>query len=274
MKIFNVLHERKALNSKIAIGIALAITTAISGFHANAGIPEKYGEKYTSSNGKECLRVKCYVKCDYVKSEGFTFPALTYLEYFSDNSVRWILNSWGDWIAEGVRTDDAGSFKIDAGSVIGENFLHGNSTNEFANICIYPMMQIEGRNILLTDKREMIFKVAHDNTFRMEYDGFPANATGGFGYCYRNYYYHYHDDNVYNIIGRYRETKYPFGPNWQMFLNFILAPEGVTPNSVNEIFSDDSGTDSPIFDILGNRVEKNSLAPGIYIYKGKKILVK
>lgn len=274
MKKFNDRRLRKALSNRIATMIALAITFAISGFHANAGIPEKYGEKCTSSNGKECLRVKCYVKCDYVKSEGFTFPALTYLEYFSDNSVRWILNSWGDWIAEGVRTDDAGSFKVDAGSIIGQTFLHGNSTNESASICIYPMTQIEGRNILLPDKREMVFKVAHDNTFRMEYDGFPSKAIGGFGYCYRNYYYHYHDDNLHNIIGRYKKTTYPFGPNWQMFLNFILAPEGVTPGSVNEIFSDESETDSPIFDILGKRVERNSLSPGIYIYKGKKFLVK
>lgn len=59
-----------------------------------------------------------------------------------------------------------------------------------------------------------------------------------------------------------------------MFLNFILAPEGVTPDSVDEIITDDSDADLPIFDLLGNRVERNSLTPGIYIYKGKKILIK
>lgn len=274
MKIFKALHIKEALRYRMTVMIALTIVSVSMGFYADAGIPEKYGEKYTSSDGRECLRVKCYVQCDYVVSNGFKFRPNTYLEYFPDNTVRWVWNVYDYKEVEGVRIDDAGSFKIEAGGQVGRVIGVGNTIHEAAYICIYPMMQIENRNILLKEKKEIVFKVAHDNTFRVEISGIPSNASGAFGPIYTGYYFMKNDDGDYGTVGHYEKTTYLFGPYWQMFLNFILAPEGVTPDSVDEIFTDESDADSPIVDLLGNRVERNSLTLGIYIYKGKKILVK
>lgn len=254
--------------------IALTIVYVSMGFYADAGIPEKYGEKYTSSDGRECLRVKCYVQCDYVISNGFKFRPNTYLEYFPNNTVRWVWNGYDYKEVEGVRIDDAGSFKIETGAQVGREAWNSNTFHGGAFIGIYPMMQIENRNILLEEKKDIVFKVVHDNTFRVEISGIPGNASGAFGPIYAGYYLVKDDDGDSGTVGHYEKTTYLFGPNWQMFLNFILAPEGVTPDSVDEILTDEPDSDSPIFNLLGNRVERNSLTPGIYIYKGKKILVK
>lgn len=245
-------------------------------FLVTAGIPEKYGEECTTSDSKRYYKVKFSVKNNPVLEKHQVLPEseYTYVQYYLDGTVEWI---WKSRLAEGyinevkgTRIDDAGSFRIKAGDIIGAaSFSTTRYLREDADISIYPMMQYEGMNILLTHLDDIIFRVDQDELIRMEHDhkNLPSNAKIGFGPIYSGYYYIFKDDPM---------TRYDYGPEWQMLLDFSMKPLYPKQDAVDEVIDDAAETDTPFYDILGQRVgtDKNNLTPGIYIYKGKKILVK
>lgn len=156
---------QKIVSVKILTMIALSI---IAMFHSNssfAGMPEKYGIAYTS-DGKEYLKVQLYTKSCPVWSTGPDFPPIIDLIYCSYGTVTWY---WGDIIDGGTkligtRIEETGSFAVKAGSYIGLDSWHGTGANGSSNmISIYPMMQYDGMNVLLTDISSPINRLGDRN---------------------------------------------------------------------------------------------------------------
>lgn len=273
-----MMHKlQKIVSVKILTMIALSI---IAMFHSNssfAGMPEKYGIAYTS-DGKEYLKVQLYTKSCPVWSTGPDFPPIIDLIYCSDGTVTWY---WGDIIDGGTkligtRIEETGSFAVKAGSYIGLDSWHGTGANGSSNmISIYPMMQYDGMNVLLTDCENIIFRVSSDNTILMECDkaNIPSQAKVGFGPVDTEY-SEWEETDPDILYSYYYIKKYKYGPGWQMFLEFSLTPIYPYQDSVDDIIKDSSEHEVPIYDIVGKRVDRQNLTPGIYICNGRKILVK
>lgn len=191
-------------------------------FDPDTGFLQKYGEKTTSDNGQECLRVKFYMNGKTVGDGGYCVSDPSYVDYFPDGSVEW---TWGrNTVAKGTKIDDAGSFKIEAGNQIYEDSYSGSNSHLNAKICVYPMMQYNGEDILLTGIEEMVFRVSEDDVIRFECDStnLPSDAKIGFGSIYKDYYTW--DYSGFEGGGRTSES-YKYGPYWQMYLNFAMLPD-------------------------------------------------
>lgn len=278
MKARHLKSCRQAMRVLAAILLVCAFFPSL----VKAGIPEKYGEKCTTSDRKRYYLVKFSVKNNPVKKNNQILPEseYTYIKYYLDGTVEW------DWFGEfaegwisgvkGTRIDDNGSFKLKRSDVIGhiEPYSPLGSLWRNANINLFPMIQFDGMNILITDWNDIIFRVGEDEQIRMECnkENIPSEAKIGFGPIYTNYVLSDHSE--YN--NNYKVTKYDYGPEWQMLLDFSMKPLYPNQNAIHEIIDDAAEADTPIYDIFGKRMEadKNSLTPGIYIYKGQKILVK
>lgn len=269
----DMLHKLVSTN-KITLGV-LALF-ALFTFSVKAGIPEKYGEKF-SSGGKVWYEVQFEGNWTSLPS-GVQVRNISTITYNSDGSVQWDWETIYDYCirVKGIRIDEAGSFKVKAGDEIGYDYWHGTGSNGYSyQINIYPMMQYDGLDILLTDCENIIFRVSPDNTIRMECDNanIPAQAEIGFGPIYTNY-SEYDSTDYEDYYSNYYSKKYKYGPGWKMFLNFSMKPVNMGMDSIDGIIDDSMKIDAPVYDILGNMVDRNNLSPGIYIYRGKKILVK
>ena len=211
---------------RIIIGMLL-LTPILGGcskdsFDPDTGFLQKYGEKTTSDNGQECLRVKFYMNGETVGDGGYGVSDPSYVDYFPDGSVEW---TWGrNTVAKGTKIDDAGSFKIEAGNQIYEDSYSGSNSHLNAKICVYPMMQYNGEDILLTGIEEMVFRVSEDDVIRFECDStnLPSDAKIGFGSIYKDYYTW--DYSGFEGGGRTSES-YKYGPYWLMYLNFAMSPD-------------------------------------------------
>ena len=177
----------KYYNFNVTNLIGMLLLTPILGgcskdsFDPDTGFLQKYGEKTTSDNGQECLRVKFYMNGKTVGDGGYGVSDPSYVDYFPDGSVEWM---WGrNTVAKGTKIDDAGSFKVEAGNQISEDSYSGSNAHLNAKICIYPMMQYNGEDILLTGIEEMVFRVSEDDVIRFECDSknLPSDAKIGFG---------------------------------------------------------------------------------------------
>lgn len=215
------------------ITIALLFMTPILGscskdsFDPDAGFLQKYGEKTTSGNGQECLRVKLYMNGETVGDGGYGVSDPSYVDYFPNDSVEWV---WGgsNTVAKGTKIDDAGSFKIEAGNQIDEEYYSGTTSHLNSKICVYPMMQYKGEDILLTDIEEMVFRVSKDDVIRFECDrtGLPDDAEVGFGSIDKDYRTWEYSEIV---EGNGTSESYKYGPYWLMYLNFTMSPDAKKP---------------------------------------------
>lgn len=214
------------------------------------------------------------VYCTYVRDLGYQLPISTTIEYNSDGTILW---SWDNGIGDvpifihGTQLDDVGSFKVKAGRYIGgyAHLSQGGDWYESYEYRLYPMMQYNGMDILLTDWTDIIFKVGPDNIIRMENSNpnLPAEAKIGFGPIEAN---SYCSSSAY---GFYESTWSEFS-YWQMFLDFKLVPVFMNTNAMDSIGEDLGEKDIPVFDLYGNRVDRNNMSSGVYICNGKKLLVK
>ena len=101
---------------RIIIGMLL-LTPILGGcskdsFDPDTGFLQKYGEKTTSDNGQECLRVKFYMNGKTVGDGGYGVSDPSYVDYFPDGSVEWVWREedYRDNIgAKGTRIDDVGT---------------------------------------------------------------------------------------------------------------------------------------------------------------------
>lgn len=260
--------QKSISSKKFALGVLAFF--ALFNLSAKAGLPEKYGERF-SSDGKVWYKVQLAVDYTPAMLRGYKLPNLTSITYNSDGSIFW---DWGNIFdgggaVKGTRIDEAGSFTVKAGDYIGSEWIHTNSGTYgmTAEINIFPMMQYDGLDILIPGRGNIIFRVFDDNRIRMECDikDIPSEAKIGFGPVETNY-------NEWG--GSSGNSTYEYGPGWQMFLDFCMTPVYMGLDSVDGIIDDSMKTDAPVYDILGHMVDRNNLTPGIYIYKGKKILVK
>lgn len=263
---------------KYALRIVCALVTVLFSISAHAGIPEKYGTKTVTKDGRECLRVKFYIYSKSVKDMSYIIPNPTYVDYFPDGSVEWVWveEKYRDNIgAKGTRIDDAGSFSIKAGTVVDRDYYSGTAEHLSSKTSLYPMMQYDGEDILLTDWDELIFKASSDEIIRFENSktDLPSEAKVGFGPIDTDY-STWRNNGEGEIIGIDTSESYKYGPNWQMFLDFSMSPDSKYLDSIDEIINDSKATDTPIFDIYGRPVDRTNVNPGIYIYKGRKVLVK
>lgn len=276
--------EQKFLSAKRLVSISLAIFSLGITFQSCADakdIIEMEEEKEEDSrNGYLSGRIEYYVRCSYVRNERYKFQNTTEIQYDSNGNVKW---EWEDGIngnpifVHGIQIDFAGSFKVKAGDDIGGYNHIANTWSSFYNYSLYPMMQYEGMDILLTDWDDIIFRVGPDKRIRMEChkDNIPSQANIGFGPIETDDYYSEDDNNFGDdtYCSNSETTYYPYG-TWQMFLDFRLIPLSQDPDSVDEIIDDSSEMDMSVYDIMGNKVDRNHLNSGIYFCNGKKILVK
>lgn len=279
------MHKQKQIVSPVILAFfLLTFFVFCVPFNSIADTKDRNGmEAPDSRSGYLDARIKYYVRSSYVNQDTpLPFENTTTVIYNSDGTVNW---EWENGfnaehiVVHGIQIDNAGSFKVKAGDRIGGYYHNASTWSTGYNYNLYPMMQYDGMNILLTDWDDIIFRVGPDKIIRMECnkDNIPSDAKVGFGPIktdyYDTYYYYYGGyENPYYVNYKSSEGKYGY---WMMFLDFRLIPISMDPDSsVDGIIVDNTETESPVYDIMGNRVDRNNLSPGIYICRGKKILVK
>ena len=251
-------------------------------FNSIADTNDRNGMKAPDSRGGYLdAGIEYYVRCSYINYDQLPFENTTTVIYNSDGTVNWNWEYGFDEeliVVHGIQIDNAGSFKVKAGDRIGGYYHSASTWDIIYKYTLYPMMQYDGMNILLTDWDDIIFRVGPDKIIRMECNknNIPSDAKVGFGpiqtdYDYTDYLYYGGYENPYYV--NYESSRRKYGA-WMMFLDFRLVPLFLNTDSVDRIIDDNSETESPVYDIMGNRVDRNNLSPGIYICRGKKILVK
>ncbi len=263
---------------KYALWIVCALFAVLLSIPVYAGIPEKYGTKTVTKDGRECSRVKFYIYSKSVIDNGYRIPNPTCVDYFPDGSVEWVWREedYRDNIgAKGTRIDDAGSFSIKAGTVVDRDYYSGTVEHLSSNTSLYPMMQYDGDDILLINWDDLIFRASSDEIIRFDNNkaDLPSEAKIGFGPIDTDY-STWRNNGQGEIIGIDTSEFYKYGPNWQMFLDFSMSPDSKYLDSIDDIINDSKATDTPIFDIYGRPVKRTDINPGIYIYKGRRVLVK
>lgn len=69
---------------KYALWIVCALFAVLLSIPVYAGIPEKYGTKTVTKDGRECSRVKFYIYSKSVIDNGYRIPNPTCVDYFPD----------------------------------------------------------------------------------------------------------------------------------------------------------------------------------------------
>lgn len=271
------MQTEEVISFRRSLRIALVCMSGILSVAANAGIPEEYGKRIMN-------RYEVQFKVDHRDYECSSNEIslfgqdgdCTTVKYYDDGTVKWEIGGCNilgiDFVVKGTRIDESGSFKVKADDRIGEYCYDAELNSMLVIFEISPMMQYEGRPILLKHWKDLIFRVTPDNTIKWECSrkDLPSGAEACFGImemCFSEK----GSTDIDGYLVEYRRAS-RVGPYWMMVHDFCMTPE--QPGSVEGIADDSPAAGAPVYDILGNRVKPDNLSPGVYICKGKKYIVK